>query len=216
VVSLAPAPVSPLAVAGGPRLVLASGSPTRRALLAAAGVPVAEARASRIDEAGLRVSLWEKAVVAERTATILAEHKAADVGRQVDSGLVIGADQILETAAGTWPAKPQSRAEAREQLLMLRGARHRLVSAAVLVENGVTVWTAVDVATLTMRDFDTGFLDSYLDALGDAVTTSVGGYHLEGMGVQLFSTVEGGHFTILGLPLLPLLEELRTRKVLLS
>jgi len=200
----------------GPRLVLASGSETRRAMLAAAGVPVAAIHQAVIDEAGLRESLWTTSVTAEQAAMIISEHKACDVGYRSGPGLVLGADQILETAEGTWPGKPKTRIEAREQLMMLRGKRHRLVSSCVLVEQGATVWDAVDVAYLSMRDFDNRFLDAYLDAVGDAALTSVGGYQVEGLGLQLFSKVTGSHFTILGLPLPPLMEELRARKVLRS
>jgi septum formation protein len=185
-------------------------------MLEAAGVPVAEALASDIDEAGLRDSLWTTSVQADQAAMILAEHKAYDVDARSGAVLTLAADQILETREGTWPAKPQTMMEAREQLMMLRGKRHRLVTAAVLVQDDETVWDAVDEAYLTMRDFDIRFLDRYLETVGEAVLTSVGGYQIEGPGVQLFSSVVGTAFTILGLPMVPLLAELRTRGVLRS
>lgn len=212
--SVEPAIPSAFADPNGPRLVLASGSATRRAMLAAAGVPVAAIHRAVIDEAGLRDSLWTTSVTAEQAAMIISEHKAWDVGYRSGPGLVLGADQILETKEGTWPAKPANRMEAREQLMMLRGKSHRLVSAAVLAQDGATIWDAVDVAYLTMRDFDTAFLDAYLDAVGEAAFDSVGGYQLEGLGLQLFSAMGGNHFTILGLPMLPLMAELRARGVL--
>jgi septum formation protein len=121
---------------------------------------------------------------------------------------VIGADQILDIG-GRWFDKPESRADARRQLLELRGKTHELVSASVVALNGSRIWADHDIAYLTMRDFSDAFLDDYLERTGDAVLGSVGAYHYEGLGAQLFDRVTGDYYTILGLPLLRLLEFLR-------
>jgi len=206
---IAPTGLVPL---DAPPLVLASGSVTRRAMLEAAGVPLAGRRSADIDEAVIRAGLRDHSV--EQVALALAETKARTVAAECAGHLVLGADQMLETAEGAWLEKPPDRAAARRQLWTLRGTTHRLIAAAVLVRDGTVVWQATDTARLTMRAFDEAFLDTYLDNIGPAVTTSVGGYQLEGLGVQLFSAIEGDHFTILGLPMLPLLAALRTQGVL--
>lgn len=117
---------------------------------------------------------------------------------------------------GAWFDKPADRAEAKAHLQALRGRKHRLVSGVVALMNGQRQWHHVDVATLTMRDFSDAFIDRYLDAMGDAVLTSVGAYQLEGLGSQLFNRIEGDYFTILGMPLLPVLDYLRQRRILAS
>ncbi len=198
---------------GAPPLVLASGSTVRRALLAAAGVPLAAVEPASVDEGMLRESLRAGGATTEQAAHRLASAKAEMVATRHPGALVLGADQMLETAAGDWLEKPAGRAAARGQLQVLRGTTHRLVSAAILVRDGRAVWQAVDDARLTMRPFGDDFLETYLDAVGPAVTSSVGGYHLEGLGVHLFSCVAGDHFTILGLPMLPLLTALRSHGV---
>lgn len=198
-----------------PPLVLASASPTRRRLLEAAGVPVAVDPAE-VDEAALRADLAGRGATAEQAALTLAAAKAAAVaGRHPPDALVLGADQILELD-GRWPSKPASLEEARAQLRELRGRSHRLVTAAVLLRGGREVWRTVDVAELAMRLFSDAFLEAYLREVGEDVLGSVGCYRLEGPGAQLFAGVRGDHFTILGLPLLPLLEALRRLGVLME
>jgi septum formation protein len=128
--------------------------------------------------------------------------------------MVLGCDQVAVAADGTLLDKPGSREGLRAQLIQLRGATHRQLSAAVIAEAGRPVWRHVDEARLTMRDFSDAFLEGYLDAEAAAAVGCVGGYRIEAMGVQLFSQIEGSHFTILGLPLLPVLDYLRTRAMI--
>jgi septum formation protein len=195
-------------------VVLASASPIRAALLRSAGIPIT-IDAAAIDEAEVKASLRtaraEPAVVAET----LAELKAQRVSRRHAGSLVIGADQVLE-CDGVLFDKPVDLAAARAQLLALRGRTHRLVSAVVLARDGQRAWHHVDRADLRMRDFSAGFLDHYLESSGAAVLSSVGAYQLEGRGAQLFVSIDGDYFTILGLPLLPLLDILREHGVLPS
>ena len=142
------------------------------------------------------------------TALRLAEAKAIDVSRRNPGARVIGADQVLALGNKIF-GKPRDRAHCHEQLQELRGQTHVLISAVVLAKDGMTIWTHTDEAQLIMRDFSDEFLEDYLDAIGDDCTTSVGGYKIEGRGVQLFQSISGDHFTILGLPLVPLLVQLR-------
>ena len=190
------------------RLLLASRSATRSRLLRAAGVPF-EIRASDVDEGPLRSRLEASGASAEEAALTLARAKAKQIARlEPEETLVLGCDQIL-VFRSRFAGRPPDLEAARRQLLELRGARHELVSAAVLLREGVECWHTAVTARLWMRPFSDRFLDAYLAALGDRVTASVGGYELEGVGVQLFSRIEGDFFAILGLPLLPLLEALR-------
>jgi septum formation protein len=190
-----------------PGLVLASASPFRRRMLEAAGLAVEVAPAD-IDEPRVREALGERE--APEVALALARAKAEAVSRRLPQAWVIGADQVL-AIAGRLFAKPQSPAEARRQLQELRGKAHRLHSAAALAQAGEVAWSCVDTAWLHMRLFSDAFLDAYLAAAGDRVCRTVGAYEIEGSGIQLFERVEGDHFTIIGLPLLPLLAELRVR-----
>jgi septum formation protein len=186
-------------------IVLASTSPTRQAMLRSAGLHFTAA-SPQVDERALVANnpQW----LPRETATKLAEAKAIDVSQHHAGALVIGADQVLALGDRIF-GKPRDRAHCRQQLHELRGRTHALISAVVLARNGQKVWSYADEAQLTMRDYSDGFLDSYLDAIGDDCTTSVGGYKIEGRGVQLFQRVAGDHFTILGLPLVPLLARLR-------
>ncbi|HLI10182.1 MAG TPA: nucleoside triphosphate pyrophosphatase [Alphaproteobacteria bacterium] len=194
------------------KVVLASASRTRASLLSHAGVPCI-ADPAGIDEDEIKRSLRGDGASAARAAEALAELKALKVSSRHGGALVIGADQMLE-CDGTWFDKPADRAQARAQLSALRGRRHRLVAAVVAMRDGIRLWHHIDHADLSMRHFSDAFLDAYLDRAGDSVCASVGAYQLEGLGAQLFSSIEGDHFTILGLPLLPLLDFLRAQKVL--
>ncbi|HZS83110.1 MAG TPA: Maf family protein [Stellaceae bacterium] len=196
---------------GAPLLVLASGSASRAALLRRAGLCF-ETEAAAIDETEIKASFRAEGSKATDCAVALAEAKATSVSRRRPGALVIGADQIL-VCNGAWFDKPPDRAAASDQLRSLRGCRHELVSAVCVVENGARLWRFVDCPRLTMRAFTDDFLADYLAAAGDEILASVGAYQLEGLGVQLFAEVDGDFFSILGLPLLPLLEFLRGRGV---
>jgi septum formation protein len=191
-------------------LVLASKSASRHALLQGAGIPI-EVLAADIDERGIEA----KANLADpgAVAALLAREKAIAVSVQQPGRLVIGADQTLALGQRRF-SKPADRTTAREQLKALRGQTHALHSAVAIVRDGKPVFEHCAVARLTMRAFSDGFLESYLDAAGDAVTASVGAYQVEGLGVQLFERIEGDHSTILGLPFLPVLAALRREGVL--
>jgi septum formation protein len=199
-----------MAEPSAPRLILASGSPHRRKLLEAAGL-VFEVVASGVDEAPLKRSL--SAATPAAVADTLARAKAEAVARKHARALVIGADQVLALGDELFD-KPGDLGEARAQLERLRGRTHRLHTAAALAQDGEIVWTRVEEATLTMRSFSPAFLEGYLARSGASLCHSVGAYEIEGIGIQLFERVEGDHFTIIGLPLIPLLAELRSRGVL--
>ncbi len=190
-------------------LILASGSEIRLQLLLKAGLDVS-ARVARIDEAMIRAGLESEGANPRDIADTLAEMKAARVAAKCPEALVLGCDQVLEFQHQVW-AKPQTSNEARRQLIALRGQTHKLLSAIVLFDAGEPVWRHVGEARLTMRAFSDGFLDSYLERNWPSVGQSVGGYKLEEEGIRLFERIEGDHFTILGLPLLPLLTYLGSR-----
>jgi len=186
-------------------LVLASKSDVRGKIIAAAGLRF-EIRPAQIDERAVEA----KAGVSDAAAAarILARVKAEAVSAARPGQLVLGADQTLARGATRF-SKPADRAAAAGQLRALRGRSHELHTAIALVRDGALLFDCVDTARLTMRDFSDRFLDDYLDMAGDLALTSVGGYQLEGIGIHLFERVEGDYFTILGLPLLPLLAFLR-------
>lgn len=202
-----------LLAARGPRVVLASASPTRARLLRAAGVPF-EQRPAAIDEPSLKEALQADGVPAGDAAVALAELKAERVAVRMPDAIVLGADQIL-TCEGRWFDKPCDRAEAGAQLDALGGKRHELATAAVAVRGGVRVWHHVAVPRLWLRHCSPSFREAYLDAVGEAALTSVGAYQIEGLGAQLLARIEGDHFAVLGLPLLELLDFLRGQGVLL-
>jgi len=193
-------------------VVLASASAARAALLRSAGIPMTVDEAG-IDEAEIKASLRAIGADATATAETLAELKAQRVSRRHGGRWIVGADQVLN-CDGELFDKPAGVADARAQLLTLRGRRHELVSAVVLVRDGERLWHHIGRAALTMRNFSETFLDGYLGTVGDATLSSVGAYQLEGPGAQLFSKIEGDYFTILGLPLLPLMDILREHRVL--
>ena len=197
-------------------VILASGSKARRDMLIAAGV-VFEIQAADIDEAAMRASLeaehGDDIVPPEDVAEILAIAKAEAVSALHPDALVIGADQVL-ALHGEIFAKPADVAAAKAQLERLRGATHRLYSAVAVVRGGEMLFAHVDAAYLTMREFSDDFLAAYLAQAGEAVTSSVGAYQLEGLGIQLFEAIDGDYFTILGMPLLLLLGELRRHGVI--
>jgi septum formation protein len=193
-------------------LVLASKSAVRRALLEAAGV-VVEVKPPLIDERAIEARAGVAA--AGDVAALLARQKARAVSGIDREQMVLGADQTLTLGERRY-SKPSDRAGAREQLQALRGRTHTLHSAVAIVQTGTVRFEYVDAARLTMRAFSDEFLESYLNAVGDAALASVGCYQLEGLGVQLFERVEGDHFTVLGLPLLPLLDWLRQAGLLAS
>jgi septum formation protein len=193
-------------------IVLASGSLTRQGLLCAAGVAF-EADVPAVDENAVKDAMRQDGAAVADVAEALAEIKARQVYRRYPGRIVVGADQIL-SCDGVWFDKPADAAAARAQLAALRGRAHDLVSACVAVRDGQRLWHATDHARLTMRPFSDAFLDAYILAEGASVGQSVGGYRLEGPGIQLFAKVAGDHFTILGLPLLPLLEFLRVNGIL--
>jgi septum formation protein len=191
--------------AGGAPLILASQSKSRQALLRGAGVPF-EAIPADIDERRVQADSGLKDPAA--IAALLAKAKALHVAQRQRGRAVIGADQTLALGDRMF-SKPAGRAQAAEQLRALAGATHALYSAIALVRDDTVIFEHVAVARMTMRGMSDRMIEAYLDAAGDKVTTSVGAYQLEGLGVHLFDRIEGDHFTILGLPLLPLLTALR-------
>lgn len=196
--------------APGEHLVLASGSAARRDMLAGAGVPFT-IRPADVDEAALKAGLTH--VDAAELALELARAKALAVSRHDSEAWVLGADQTLAFDGGRVSKAPSLEA-ARARLVTMRGRSHQLHSGAALARDGRLVWSGVATATLIMRDFSDAFLDAYLAAEGEALLACVGAYRLEGVGSQLFESVDGDYFTVLGLPLWPVLAELRRVGVL--
>jgi septum formation protein len=193
-----------------PSLILASGSAIRAQVLRAAGLAFTVVRPP-VDEEAIKASLRAEGLSVRDQADALAEAKALSVAR-MRPGFVIGADQMLACEGEAFD-KPQSLAEARESLLRLRGKVHHLVGAIVLAKDGEIIWRHLETPKLSMRPFSEAFLDAYLDQVGEAACHSVGAYQLEGLGAQLFSRIEGDYFSILGMPLLPLLAILREHRV---
>ncbi|THD57859.1 Maf family protein [Phenylobacterium sp.] len=192
-------------------LTLASKSAARRAVLDGAGVPY-DAAGSGVDEDAVKAELLAEGAGPREIAKALAARKALAVSAD-RPGLVIGADQTLDLDGRLYD-KVETLEAARDRLRALRGKPHQLHSAVVVSQGAELIWRVTESATLTMRDFSDEFLEAYLAAEGEAALGSVGCYRLEGMGVQLFSRIDGDYFAILGLPLLGLLDLLRERGVL--
>ncbi len=192
-----------------PRLILASASVARRSMMEAAGLTFDVVPAD-VDEGTIRASMMSESdcVEAGDLAAVLAVEKAMAVSALHPSCYVIGSDQVLALGRHMI-TKAATRSEARDTLDRLRGRSHELVSCAALVRNGEVMFHCSTTAHLTMRRFSDAFLETYLDTIGDRVLTTVGCYHLEGPGIQLFDQIDGDYFTILGLPLVPLLHQLR-------
>jgi septum formation protein len=189
-------------------LILASTSATRQRLLRAAGLRFT-AEAAYVDEAAVIESLAAEKAKPRDVADVLAELKTVKISNRYPEATVIGADQVLSLGVEMFQ-KPVDRDAAREQLKRLRGQTHVLSSAVCVARGGSVVWRVVEEARLTMRAFSDDFLDAYLVDAGEDILGSVGAYHVEGIGIQLFSKIEGDAFTIQGLPLLPLIDFLRT------
>jgi septum formation protein len=194
-------------------LILASQSAARRAMLDAAGV-AHSAMPAHVDEEALTAALLAEQASPERIADALAEVKALKLSRQHPAALVLGADSVVVTGDGQLINKPETRARAETQLRTLSGAAHRLISAAVICEGGRAVWRHTGVARLTMRALSEDFIAAYLEEEGEAVLGCAGCYRIEGLGAQLFTRIDGDQFTIRGLPLLAVLDYLRTRGLL--
>ncbi|QBK29264.1 Maf-like protein [Roseitalea porphyridii] len=190
-------------------LVLASSSPFRAAILRNAGLAI-ETEAATVDERAIERPLLEAGLDAADVAQVLAEAKASDVSSRRPGALVIGADQTM-TLDGELLHKPADMEQARYRLLAMSGKTHTLHSGLALVRDGETVWRHVAAAHLHVRDLGPALIGRYLASVGDRALQSVGAYQIEGEGIQLFDRIEGDHFTIIGLPLLPLLAELRAR-----
>jgi len=193
-------------------VILASGSATRAKMLCQAGVRFAIER-PQIDEASVIESLVAEKTSPRDIAAFLADLKAVKVSGRNSGAIAIGADQVL-SAASLILQKPADRQAARGQLLALRGQTHTLSSAVSVARDGSVIWREVGDARLTMRVFSERFLDEYLEQAGEDILGSVGAYQVERLGIQLFSRIEGDHFTILGLPLIPVLDFLRTHGIL--
>ncbi len=192
-------------------VILASGSKTRKKMLENAGVPIIVSP-SNVDEEAIKASLISEAVPARDIADALAEAKARTASYRHPMDMVLAADQIL-VQGDTVFSKATNCAEAFEALKQLSGNQHKLISAAVIYEQSQPVWRHVDEAVLRVRPLSDDFINHYLDELGDDAFWSVGCYQLEGLGAQLFEKIDGDYFTILGLPLLPLLDFLRRRGI---
>jgi septum formation protein len=192
-------------------VILASQSASRRAMLTAAGVPF-EATAAGVDEDAAKAGLAGSKP--RDLADALAELKAVKVSLRHPGRLVLGSDSVVALADGSLLDKPESREQAADHLARMSGARHDLWSAAVVAENGRPVWRHVEAAKMHVRPLSPGFIQWYLDQEWPAIAGCVGCYRIEGPGAQLFSRIEGSQFTVLGLPLLNVLDYLRTREVI--
>ncbi len=192
-------------------LILATGSQARIEMMQNAGVEIVS-EVSRLDEAAVKSTMLAEGSPPRDIADALAELKAQKLSRKYPGAMVLGADQIL-VQDGKIFDKPESIEDARRQLCLLRNNQHQLISAAVIFEDDRAVFRHIGSVKLTMRSFTDGFLDEYLENEGSSVMETVGAYKIEGRGAQLFSRIEGDYFSILGLPLLEVLDYLRTRGI---
>ena len=195
------------------RIILASGSQSRRAVLTAAGIE-ADTIKPNVDEDAAKASFRASDMKVRDQAMQLAELKSVKISMR-EPGLVIGCDQMLSLDGEAFD-KPVDLADARNHLVKLSGKAHTLETAIVISEEGKPVWRHLARPKLTVRPLSDAFIDTYVEAVGEPLLSTVGAYQLEGLGAQLFTRIEGDYFSILGLPLLPLLDYLRTRGVLLS
>ena len=196
------------------KIVLASASRSRASLLKHAGVNF-EAIPSDCDEDAIKIKMRENGAIVDQVAEQLAMAKAKIISIDHPDKFIIGADQML-ACEGVWYDKPEDIESARGHLKSLRGKTHQLVSATVILFGKRCVWRYVDTSNLTMREFSDDFIEIYLNQVGEKLYRSVGAYQLEGLGAQLFSGIEGDYFSILGLPLLPMMEFLRANKLLID
>ncbi len=188
-------------------IILASGSPYRRKILEDAGLQLV-VKGSDIDERAVEQAVAHTGLKPDDLAQILAEAKAIDISQNHPGVLVIGADQILSLDEHILH-KPADMEEARRRLLKLSGRTHQLNSAVVIAKDGEAIWRHLSVAQMTMRELDPGFIGRHLSSVGEIALSSVGAYQIEGKGIQLFEKIEGDYFSIIGMPLLPLLDKLR-------
>nr|WP_082472545.1 nucleoside triphosphate pyrophosphatase [Sphingomonas sp. Leaf357] len=195
------------------KVILASQSASRRTMLEAAGVPFS-AMSAGVDEDAAKAGLRD--LNARDLADALAELKALRVSGREPDALVLGSDSVVALEDGTLLDKPETRDQAAQHLRLMSGKRHELVSAAVIAEGCKPIWRVVDRAKMYVRPLSDGFIETYLDAEWPAISGCVGCYRIEGPGAQLFARIEGSQFTVLGLPLLPVLDYLRVRGILAS
>ena len=196
------------------RLVLASASETRAQILLNAGIDFLQDPAD-VDESAIKISCRRQGMSAEEAAMILAESKAGAVAARHPAAVVVGADQLLVSGVD-WLDKPETTDQARETLRKLRNRRHRLISGLAVLRDDLVLCRHVEVAELAMRDYSDRFIDWYMDTAGEADLRVVGACRLEGLGAQAFARIDGDYFTILGLPLLPLLDVLRREAILID
>ena len=197
------------------KLVLASQSASRRAMLDAAGV-VYDAVAPQVDEEGAKASLRAEGITGRDLADALAELKAVKMSQAVPGALVLGSDSLVALDDGTTLDKPLDRSQAAAHLQRMSGRHHDLISAAVIAEAGRPVWRIVDRARMHVRPLSDAFIQTYLDQEWPSISGCVGCYRIEGLGAQLFTRIDGSQFTVLGMPLLQVLDYLRTRGLLAS
>lgn len=191
-----------------PELILASSSASRQMLMRNAGLTFS-AEPADIDERAIDAALEKDGATPDRIAVELAKAKALAVSAVKPDAIVVGCDQTMSLGSRIYH-KPKDMAQAHANLMSLSGKTHRLNCGAAIARNGEIIWEIVTLADMTMRELDPAFVDRHLQRVGEKVLSSVGAYQLEGEGIQLFSAIEGDYFTILGLPLLPLLTKLHT------
>lgn len=191
-------------------LILASKSAARLSMLSAAGLQI-DSAAPMVDEAAIRSAMVEQGAHARDISAALAEAKAVKISKKYPAALVLGSDQILETTGGQILQKAETPDDAKQKLAYLSGRAHYLFSAAVIAEAGQPTWRHVDKSMLKMRSLSAAFIDAYVNQFWEEIRPCVGCYRIEAEGIQLFEKVEGNHFSVMGMPLMPLLDHLRRR-----